>query len=535
MREKDKTEQSQKATVKEWLGLGVLGMTSLVVSIDLFVMLLALPEIGQDLHPSSTQLLWITDMYGFLLSGFMITMGTLGDHIGRRKVLLIGCAAFGATSLLVAFSQNAGMLIFARALLGVAGAMIAPAALSLIRHMFADRAENARAISIWLSCLISGSIVGPLVGGVLLEHFWWGSVFLVGVPPMVIALLLGAKFLPEYKNPDAAQLHFPSVFLLLLAILSLIYGMKEVAAHGWQVFPVVALLAGMVFSIVFVRQQRTLTDPLLDVTLFRKPAFTLMLVAMLINTMFPGGVMVLSAQYLQLVAGLSPLQAGLWMIPAMLASIVGFQVSPSLARQIRPAYLIALGLVCSISGMLILCLTHVGGGFAPLLIGFALFNLGAGPLTTLGTGIVIGSVPPQKAGTAAAVSQTGNEFGFALGIAVVGSIGTFVYRLQTTTLPRQLSPDATRAVRETIAAAVSTAGELPGKLGSEVLFIARSAFVQEYHTVALLSAGILAIITGVIVVMLKDLPAMAEVNEGKAHELHNELQTGSEPAENMPL
>jgi len=511
--EECKTEQPGKATAKEWLGLGILGMTSLVVAIDLFVMLLALPKIGQDLHASSTQLLWITDMYGFLLAGFLITMGTLGDRIGRRKVLLMGSAAFGAISLLVAFSQSAQMLIFARALLGVAGAMIAPAALSLIRHMFADPKENARAISIWLSCLISGSIVGPLVGGILLEHFWWGSVFLVGVPPMVIALLLGKKVLPEYKNPDAAQLHFPSVFLSLVAILPLVYGIKEVAAHGWQVLPIVALLVGVLFGVLFVRQQRKLTDPLLDVTLFQKPAFTIMLLAMLINTMFPGGVMVLSTQYLQLVAGLSPLQAGLWMIPAMAASIVGFLVSPSLARHLRPASLIALGLVCSIIGMLVLCLTTVGGGIAALLVGFALFNLGAGPLTTLGTGIVIGSVAPEKAGTAAAVSQTGNEFGFALGVAVVGSIGAFVYRLQTATLPHELSADAAAAVRETLATAEATAGKLPGTLGSDVLSLARNAFVQEYHVVALLSAVVLAIMAVLIAVKLKDLPTMAEEHQ----------------------
>jgi DHA2 family multidrug resistance protein-like MFS transporter len=414
----------------------------------------------------------------------------------------------------VAFSQSAAMLIFARALLGVAGAMIAPAALSLIRHMFADPKENARAISIWLSCLIGGSIVGPLVGGVLLEHFWWGSVFLVGVPPMVIALLGGRTFLPEYKNPDTARLHFPSVFLSLAAILLLIYGITEIAAYGWQVLPVVAVLVGLLLSVVFVRQQRTLSDPLLDMALFQKPTFTLVLVAMLLNTMFPGGIMVLSTQYLQLVAGLSPLQAGLWMIPVMVASIVGFQVSPSFARKIRPAYLIALGLVCSIIGLLILCLTTVDGGISALLLGFALFNLGTGPLATLGTGIVIGSVAPQKAGTAAAVSQTGNEFGFALGVAVVGSIGALIYRLQTATLPRGLSADATHAVRETLATAVSTAGNLPGKLGSDVLFIARNAFVQEYHTVALLSAVVLAIMAVIIVVTLKGLPAMGEEKEG---------------------
>jgi MFS transporter, DHA2 family, multidrug resistance protein len=248
--------------------------------------------------------------------------------------------------------------------------------------MFADPQENARAISIWLSCLISGSILGPLVGGVLLEHFWWGSVFLVGVPPMLLALLLGKKLLPEYKNPDAAQLHFSSVFLSLAAILPLIYGMKELAAHGWQLFPVVSLLIGLLFGVWFVRQQRKLSDPLLDVALFKKPAFTLMLIAMLTNTMLPGGVMVLSTQYLQLVVGLSPLQAGLWMIPAMSASIVGFLVSPYLVQKIRPAYLIALGLVCSIIGMLILCLTNVGGGLVALIPGFALFNFGTGPLAT---------------------------------------------------------------------------------------------------------------------------------------------------------
>ena len=503
-----KTKPTGKATIKEWLGLGVLGLTSLVVAIDLFVMLLALPKIGTDLHASSTQILWITDMYGFLLAGFLITMGTLGDRIGRRKVLLIGSAAFTAASLLVAFSQNAGMLIFSRALLGIAGAMIAPAALSLIRHMFADPKQNAQAISIWLSCLIGGSVLGPLVGGILLEHFWWGSVFLVGIPPMLLALLLGKKLLPEYKDPSAAHLHLPSVLLSLAAILPLIYGIKELAAHGWHIVPAIALVTGVVLGYLFVRQQRKLTDPLLDVTLFKKPVFTIMLIGMLLNTMLPGGVMVLSTQYLQLVAGLSPLQAGLWMIPAMAGSILGFLVSPHLARKIRPAYLIAMGLACSIIGMLVLCLTAVGGNIAALIIGFALFNLGSGPLVTLGTGLVIGSVPPQKAGAAAAISQTGNEFGFALGIAVVGSIGAAVYRAQTGSLPAQLSSTSAHAIRETLASAVDTASRLPSDLSHSVLRIARGAFVQEYHTVALISAAALAVISVVIVAKLKNVPAM---------------------------
>lgn len=497
----------KRATAKEWLGLAVLGLTSLVVAIDLFVMLLALPKINADLHAGSTQLLWITDMYGFMLSGFLITMGTLGDRIGRRKVLLIGSAAFACASLLVAFSQTAEMLIAARALLGVAGAMIAPAALSLIRHMFADPKENARAISIWLSCLISGSILGPLVGGLLLQHFWWGSVFLVGVPPMILALLLGKKLLPEYKDPHAGRLHIASVVLSLAAILPFMYGIKELAAYGWRPLAVLAMVFGLICAVLFVRQQRHMRDPLLDMSLFKKPAFSIMLGAMLINTMLPGGVMVLTAQYLQLVSGLSPLEAGLWTIPAMLASITGFLLSPRLARSIRPAYLIALGLACSIIGMLVLCLSQADGSIAPVIIGFALFNFGAGPLTTLGTGIVIGSAPAQKAGAAAALSQTGNEFGFALGIAVVGSIGTAIYHLTLGALPAGLSTASTTAITETLASATNEVQQLPASVGGAVLDIARQAFVQEYHVVALISGAALLAAAILIVVKLRRLPA----------------------------
>ncbi|HKX24399.1 MAG TPA: MFS transporter [Candidatus Saccharimonadales bacterium] len=494
---------SQKATNKEWAGLGILGLTSLVVAVDLFVVLLALPKIATDLHASATQLLWITDIYGFLLAGFMITMGTLGDRIGRRKVLMMGSAAFAATSLLVAFSQSTGMLILARALLGIAGAMIAPAALSLIRHMFADPKENARAIGIWLSCLMGGSILGPIVGGLLLQHFWWGSVFLVGVPPMLLALVLGRKFLPEYKNPHAGKLHIPSVLLSLAAILSLMYGIKELAAYGWSTLAALALAVGIFCSIWFIRQQAKLANPLLDLSLFKKPAFTIMLTAMLVNTMLPGGVMVLTTQFMQLVAGLSPLQAGLWMIPAMLASIVGFMASPRLAQKVAPRYLIALGLCCSIVGMLILCLTRVDGTITPLIIGFALFNLGAGPLVTLGTGIVIGTAPPEKAGAAAALSQTSNEFGFALGIGIVGSIGTAVYHHALGTLPSELPGGVAYSVQDTLASAAKAVQSLPEPLSTSVLHTAQNAFVQEYHIAALLSGGVLAIVAAVIVLKLR--------------------------------
>jgi len=495
-----------KAPFRSWLGLGVLGLTSLVVSMDLFVLLLALPQIARTLHATGPQLLWITDSYGFLLAGLMITMGALGDRIGRRRVLLIGSAAFALLSVLVACTQNAGMLIVARGLLGVAGAMIAPAALSLIRIMFPDPRENARAISVWLSCLMGGSILGPLIGGVLLAHYWWGAVFLLGVPPMLLALLLGRNVLPEFRNPDAARLHLPSVLVSLAAILPFIYGFKELAAHGVQALAVLAVLIGVGFAVIFVRQQRRLADPLLDLSLFGLPGFSTVLGAMLLNTMLPGGVMVLSTQYLQLVAGLSPLQAALWMIPAMAANILGFLLSPTLARRVRPAPFIALGLACSVASMLVLCLTRVDGALSVLIVGFALFNLGSGPLVTLGTGLVIGAAPPERAGAAAAISQAGNEFGFALGVAVTGSIGALVYRVHTRVLPHGLSADTVHAVRETLATAVPSARTLPGEVGMEVLRLVRRAFVQEYHTVCLLSALVIAATAMLIAVKLRGLP-----------------------------
>jgi DHA2 family multidrug resistance protein-like MFS transporter len=506
-----KTAVPTRATAKEWLGLSILGLISLVVAIDLFVMLMALPTLSKVLHVSATQQLWITDMYGFMLAGFLITMGTLGDRIGRRKVLMIGSAAFALSSLLVAFSPNAGVLILARALLGVAGATLAPTTLALITHMFKNARQRATAISIFLCCLIGGSAVGPLVGGVMLNHFWWGSVFLIGIPPMILALLFGRTLLPEYRDPDAKKLHFPSVFLSLAAILPTIYGIKELAVHGWQTVPAIVFAAGVIFGVLFVRQQKRLIDPLVDISLFKKPIFSITLLAMLANTMLPGGVMVLITQYLQLVSGLSPQQAGLWMIPAMAFSAISFVISPFFARRIRPAYLIAAGILVSVAGLLVLTQAQVHG-LSALIVGFALFNLGAGPLVTLGTGIIISSVPPQKAGGAAAISQTANEFGFALGIAVVGSLGAAVYRSGTVRLPAHTSSIDAASIRETLAGAINTAQHLPGDTADSVVQVARNAFVHELHSIALVSAVVLLLIAVVIAVKLRSLPVISDTD-----------------------
>lgn len=322
---------------RAWIGLAVLALPTLLVSIDVFVVLLALPRLSADLGASSIQQLWIVDIYGFMVGGFMITMGTLGDRIGRRKLLLIGAAAFGVSSIVAAFSTNPGMLIAARALLGIAGATLTPSTLGLIRNLFPNPQQLAIAIGAWAACFTVGAIIGPILGGVLLSYFWWGSVFLIGVPAMVLLLVLGPMFLPEHRDTNAGRLDLVSVALSLATILPIIYGLKELARGGWQMVPLTALVAGILVGIVFVRRQHRLSDPLLDLRLFANRAFSTALFSMLSFTMLSGTTMVFVTQYLQLVAGLSPLLASFAMAPGMVTAILSVQLSPLLARRIKPA------------------------------------------------------------------------------------------------------------------------------------------------------------------------------------------------------
>ncbi|MBE1563148.1 MFS transporter [Nonomuraea africana] len=469
----------------KWIGLAVLALPTLLISIDVFVLLLALPQLSAELGASSTEQLWIMDIYGFMLAGFLITMGTLGDRIGRRRLLLIGATAFGLASVLAAFSTSPALLIAARALLGVAGATIAPSTLALISNMFTDARQRATAISVWLVCFMSGAAVGPLVGGLLLEHFWWGSVFLLGVPVMVLLLLLGPALLPEYRDPAAGRLDLTSVALSLAAILPIIYGLKELAKDGLRAMPVLAVGAGLAFGLAFVRRQRLLPDPLLDLRLFASRAFTTALGALMSGTLLMGALMMFITQYFQLVAGLSPFVAGLWMLPAVAASGVAFLLSPIVARGVRPAYAIAGGMAISTVGLLLI---SQADGPVAVAAGFSLINLGAGPMVVLGTDLVVGSAPPNKAGSAAALNETSGEFGFALGIAVLGSVGTAVYRA---TLPA----DAGETVRESLSAAVA-AGLDPVRLEP-----ARAAFTAGMHAVAGISAVLLigvAVLTAIL-------------------------------------
>src|SRR5688572_17512507 len=328
-----------RAGRREWIGLGVIALPCLLYSMDLTVLHLAVPALTADLQPSSAQLLWIIDIYGFFVAGALITMGTLGDRIGRRRMLLIGAAAFGVASVLAAFSTSAEMLIVTRALLGLAGATVAPSTLSLIRNMFLDPAQRTVAISVWITAYSLGGVIGPFIGGALIQFFWWGSVFLIAVPVMALLLVLGPVLLPEYRDPNAGRPDLFSAVLSVAAVLAMIFGLKEIAQDGLSPTPVLVILAGVVLGAVFVRRQITLDDPLIDLRLFGKPAFTASVATYGLAILVLFGSFLFLPQYLQLVRGLPPLVAGAWGVPSSLAFVAGSMATPMVARRVNPAVL----------------------------------------------------------------------------------------------------------------------------------------------------------------------------------------------------
>jgi DHA2 family multidrug resistance protein-like MFS transporter len=468
-----------KAGPRAWIGLAVIALPCLLYSMDLTVLHLAIPALTRDLEPSSAQLLWIIDIYGFLVAGTLIIAGTLGDRIGRRKLLLIGAAAFAVASVAAAFSTSAEMLIATRALLGLAGATVAPSTLSLIRNMFLDPQQRTVAISIWITSYSLGGAVGPLIGGILLEYFWWGSVFLISVPVMGLLLAIGPSLLPEYKDPNAGRPDLASATLSLTAVLSMIFGLKQIAQDGVSLLPLLTILAGVALGVVFVRRQLVLADPLIDLRLFRVPAFSASLATYGLTILIMFGGFLFLPQYLQLVLGLSPFDAGLWTLPWALAFIVGAIATPKLARSVRPARLMSAGLALSAIGYWMIAGFDTDTSFVTFGAASFILSIGVAPVFTLTTDLIIGSAPPERAGAASAISETSAEFGGALGIAVFGSIGVAVYRAwMADAVPAGLTDDSLRAATATIGGAIEVAGQIGGAAGDALRDAARTAFVR---------------------------------------------------------
>lgn len=477
---------------RAWLGLVVLMLPTLLVAMDMTALLLALPRLSADLGATNVQQLWISDSYGFMVAGMVITMGTLGDRIGRRRLLMIGGAAFAVLSVVAAFAAGPLTLIVARALLGVAGATLAPSTLALITNMFRDERQRGQAIAIWATCQFTGGALGPVLAGFLLQHFWWGSVFLAAVPAMAVLLLAGPVLLPEFRSDRAGRLDPASVGLSLGAVLLMVYGIKQLTVESEPVGSVVALVVGATIGFLFVRRQLRLETPLLDLRLLRNRPFTAVLVALVFAGIAMAGTGLLVTQYLQSVLDYSPFASAVLFAPMGLGVAVGTMAAPALGRRMKQTTAIAGGLVGSALGSLLLVGVDGASALPLVMTGIAVLALGTGPLFALGTGLVVGSVPPERAGSAASMSETGNYFGGSLGFALFGVVAAVVYRSRT---------DGTS---DSLAGAVAASRHLPADQGAELLRTAREAFTAGVHVTGFVAAVIFA---GLAVLILTMRPA----------------------------
>ena len=487
-----KSERGQprrgRAGRREWVALAVLALAVLLLAVDGTVLSLAVPALSEDLAPSATQLLWIGDVYSFALAGLLVSMGSLGDRVGRKRLLLIGATGFGLASLLAAYAPSAGWLIAARALLGVAGATLMPSTLAIIRNLFPDSGQRTTAIAVWTAAATAGAAVGPLVGGVLLEHFWWGSVFLINLPVMAVLIVSGAVLLPESRDPHPGPFDLPSALLTVLAIVPLVFAVKEAASGGSTVAAVFAAGVGIVSAVAFVRRQRRVAVPLFDIGLFRRPAFSGAVAANLLSIAALSGLLFFLSQYLQLVRGEGPLEAGLRQLPLTLASVVVAFFVGRLGARLGHGRAIGAGLLLSAAGLGLLAAAEAANGYGMLSVAMVATGAGAGVAMTLTTNAVVSTVPPEKAGAASAVSETAYELGVALGIALLGSLHTALYRRGLVVPPTV--PDEAVA-RESLASAISLLAHVPEATAEALLAAARAAFTDAMQVTSVVAALLL--------------------------------------------
>lgn len=470
-----------------WLGLLVLCLPMLIVSMDVSVLFFAVPYIAADLSPTPEQQLWIFDVYGFVLAGLLLTMGSVADRIGHRRLLMLGAAGFSAASLAAAFATSAEMLIGARALLAVAGATLMPSTLAMIRHIFDDDGQRAKAIAIWNAVLAGGVAVGPVISGLLLEHVWWGSVFLINVPIMIILLLAAPMVLPGHTATPGRRVDLISAGLVLASLLPIVAAVKNLAADGFAVSPLLMLIVGVVVGVVFVIRQRRLADPMLDLTLLGERRFGMSVWTNLVCMFALLGNSILMTQYLQSVLDYSPLRAALW---SLLPTVVVAAIAPTAAviaqRAGRPV-VIAGGMAIGAGGFAVLATCADVDSLAIVLVGAALLAAGVVAATSMIADYVVSVAPADRTGATSGLLETSSELGGALGIAVLGSVVNAVFR---TSFPADLAGgEAARS----LAGAVATAQHLPAAHAEAILDAARRSFVDGLGVAAWCGAATLLV------------------------------------------
>lgn len=489
-----------------WAALVVLMLPVLLVSVDNTVLSFALPEISIALAPTGAEQLWIIDVYPLVLAGLLVTMGTLGDRFGRRRMLLIGASGFAAVSALAAFAPTAGLLIAARALLGLFGAMLMPSTLSLLRSIFQNRDQRRLAIAVWASAFSAGSALGPIVGGFLLEHFDWGSVFLIAVPVLIPLLIAAPLLVPESRDPNPGRIDIASIVLSMAAMIPVVYAIKSLAVDGPSLTAGAWALLGVAMGYLFARRQLTAEVPMLDMGLFRRGSFSGAILVNLLSVVALVGFLYFVSQHLQLVLGLSPMMAGAALVPGMLAMIVaGLSVVP-ISRRVPPHILVPVGLVFSVAGYLLVAFMTSDHGIAPLVIAFVVLGIGIGGAETISNELILSSAPAEKAGAASAVSETAYELGAVLGTAVLGGLITAFYR-GALVVPEGIPAEAAHAATETLAGAYTAAQELPAQLGDALWDAASAAFGSGVMVTSLIGAGLVVLAGVIAAVTLRKAPA----------------------------
>jgi DHA2 family multidrug resistance protein-like MFS transporter len=484
--------QGSRVGWRGWAALVVLMLPVLLVSVDNTVLSFALPAIALDLEPTSAQQLWIIDAYPLVLAGLLVTMGTLGDRFGRRRMLLIGATGFAAVSVLAAFAPTAAWLIVARAAMGVFGAMLMPSTLSLLRSIFTDRDQRRFAIAVWASMFSAGAALGPIVGGILLEHFAWGSVFLMSVPVLLPLLVFAPLLVPESRDPRPGRIDPVSIALSMLMMVPIVYAIKELAVHGPASLAPLLFAAGVMFGVMFVRRQLRAESPMLDMRLFANATFSGALLVNLLSVIGLVGFLFFVAQHLQLVAGLSPMQAGFALVPGLAAMIgAGLTVVP-IAKRVSPRIVVPIALGFSVLGYVVVAVATGPDSLWLLIAAFVSLGIGIGAAETVSNELILASAPPSKAGAASAVSETAYELGAVLGTAVLGGILTALYRANLE-LPVGLGVEASTASRETLAGAVHAADGLTPELGTALRDAAAHAFDAGVGTTALIGAGLVVL------------------------------------------
>ena len=494
------TIQSLSRT-RRWAAVAVLTASLLVIMMDMTILNIALPEMAAELHPDSDQQLWIIDVYSLVLAGLLVPFAAIADRWGRKRMLLLGYLIFGAASLLILWAPTADAVIGVRAILGVGGAMIMPTTLSLIRVIFTDPRERATALAIWAAVSGLGAAIGPLLGGFLLEHFSWHAAFLVNVPLMVLAFIAGVLLLPESRVKNPGRLDYLAAVLALVGMTLTIWAIKMfgktaslTAVDAW-----IALLAGLALLAWFGARSVRSTHPLLDLQLFRSRVFSAGIIAALGSMFAMAAAMLLLAQWLQLVGGASPIEAGIQMLPIAVTSALASLAAPSVARLIGTRAVLAGGIAVAGLGMLTLAISPGGLDIGVIIIALSLIGVGMGSLA-IGSAMIMMGSPEEKAGSAGALEETSYELGAVLGVAILGSISALIYRAELTLSPaiKPLSDKLSWQAHESLGAAIAIADKADAP---DLALAAGEAFTHSLQITGI-TGGLIMLVAGAAVFLM---------------------------------